>query len=63
MRAAVQVFGHVQPEMLVPVVLMHGLLDGTAPVSNSQRFAEMLGQFKGGGTEMCELYNKVWYLY
>ena len=49
--------GHVQPEMLVPVVLMHGLLDGTVPVSNSQRFAYVLGRFKGGGVEVHELYR------
>ena len=51
--------GHVQPEMLVPVVLMHGLLDGTVPVSNSQRFAQVLGRFKGVGMEVHELYSKV----
>ena len=45
--------------MLVPVVLMHGLLDGTVRVSNSQRFAEVPGRFKGGGMEVQELYSKV----
>ena len=45
--------------MLVPVMLMHGLLDGTVPVSNSQRFAEVLGRFQGGGLEVHELYSKV----